>query len=117
MVQEQENIELEVLHQHTASFIDAMTDVTPVANKLLEMSLIDRYTYEKVTKRAMGLSQLDKPTELIKVLEKTISVVTDAEERQEKFEQALSIFSEFVSLKHAAEEAKEAYMYAVRKLC
>ena len=109
MVQGQENIELEVLHEHTSSFINAITQVTPLANQLHEIALIDRYTYNEVTERASGLSLLDKATELIKVLEKTISVLTNAEKRQKKFEQILSIFSKFVPLKYAAEEAKEAY--------
>ena len=73
------------------------------------MGLIDRYTYQKVTERASGLSLSDKATELIIVLETTMSLLTNAEERQEKFEQILNMFREFVPLNHVAERAREAY--------
>lgn len=109
MAQDLESLELQILRQHSASFTEAITDITPVANRLHAEGLLDKYTYFKVTERASGLTQIDKATEVMKVLEKTISVLRRPEERQEKFEQILLIFSEFTPLNHVADEAREAY--------
>lgn len=109
MAQESESIEQQVLRQHSASFSKAITELTPVANRLREVALIDSYTYGRVTEKASGLSQIEKATELIKVLEKTISVLSNDKKRREKFELILSIFNEFIPLNLVADEAKEAY--------
>ena len=109
MAQGWESIESEVFSEHSASFIDAITEVTPVANRLHETALIDKHTYIKVTDRTPGLSQHDKATDLVKVLERTLSVLRNDKKRQEKFEQILSVFSEFIPLSYIAEEAREAY--------
>lgn len=104
-----ESIELEVFRQHFSSFVNAISDVTPVANRLHDKSLIDQYTHNKVTETTSGLSQLDKATEVVKVLRRSVSLLTNDKERQEVFEQILSIFSEFIPLRFVAKEAREAY--------
>ena len=109
MAQGWESIESKVFRQHSSSFIKAITDTTPVANKLHEESLIDQYTYNKVTEKATGLSQLEKATEVVKVLQRTVSVLMNDKKRQEIFEQILSTFSEFIPLRYIAEETREAY--------
>ena len=87
MAQGWERTESKVFRQHFSSFIEAITEVTPLANKLYEKSLIDKHTYNKVTEKGSGLSQHDKATEVVKVLEKTVSVQTKDKKCQEKFEQ------------------------------
>ena len=109
MAQGWESIESEVFRQHFSFFIKTITDITPLANKLHEKSLIDEYTYSKVMDRASGLSQLDEATEVVKVLKNHVSVLTNDKKRQEKFEQILSTFNEFIPLRYVAEEAREAY--------
>ena len=109
MAQGWESIESKVFREHSSSFIEAITRVTPLANKLHEKSLIDKHTYNEVTERASGMSQLEKATEVVKVLQKTLSVLTTDKKRQEIFEQILSVFREFIPLRYIAEEAREAY--------
>ena len=109
MAQGLESIESKVFREHSSSFIKAITSVTPVANRLREKSLIDHHTYNEVTERASGLSQLEKATEVVKVLQTTVSLVTKEKERQEVFEQILSIFSEFTPLRYIVNDAREAY--------
>ena len=104
-----ENLEFQVIRQHSETFIEAITDITPLANRLQERSLIDIHTYRKVTEGGSGHNQLERATEIVKVLEKTISVLKNDKKRQEKFEQILSIFSEFTPLNHVVDDAKEAY--------
>ena len=108
MAQGWESVELEVFRAHSSSFIEAITEITPVANRLHEKSLIDKHTYNKVTEKATGLSQLDKATEVVKVLEKTVSVLKDDKKRKEKFAQILDIFGEFIPLSYIADDAREA---------
>ena len=109
MAQGWESIESQIFRQHSSSFIEAITDIAPVASKLHEKSLIDEHTYNKVTERASGLSQHDKAMEVVKVLQRSVSVLTSDKKRQEIFEQILSVFGKFIPLLYIAEEAREAY--------
>ena len=109
MAQGLENIELEVFRQYYSSFVENIENVLSLANKLHENSLIDQPTYNKVTDMGQGLSQEQKATEVVKVLEKTVSVLKDDKKRKEKFDQILSIFGGFIPLCYIAENAREAY--------